>query len=89
MLTLSTCVIVVDTAIARSRSIPRCDTFGASFMRPTVYVTAEPPSSTHVDPMTWPGLKNESAAELPVTCSATLSSNGCTANASAPPPAAQ
>src|SRR5712671_5969353 len=83
------CVSASDIASASIRSMPRCDTFGWSLMRPTAYTTDALPKSVPSSPRISPALKTFSAVLLPTSASFTLSSNGCAASASPPPAPAQ
>src|SRR5262245_56537650 len=79
------CVRASDIASASIRSMPRCDTFGWSLIRPTAYTTDALPRSVPSSPRISPALKNVSAVSLPTSFSFTSSSKGCAASASPPP----
>src|SRR5437773_1001339 len=70
-------------------SMPRCWRCGMFIHRPARYVANEPPTTMPPLPMYFPGLNSLSAVLLPRRRRLIEPSSGCTANASAVPPASQ
>src|SRR4030095_4880301 len=71
------------------RSIPTCETFGWSLMRPKAYTPTDVANSVSNWPRTAPTLKKSLAKSLFTMASFTLSSAGCTASANPPEKPAQ